>query len=236
MTVPALLAGVAVALGAVAQFATGFGFSLVCAPFLIAAYRAPTGVQLNMVLSVVINVALLAREHRGIDFRAAGLLLVPAMVATVPVGYVVRHSRPGPLTVVAGLICLTGVAALARGREFRSVTGRAGTVAVGAVSGGMNVTAGISGPPVVWFAVNAGWPSERARPTIQLFFLGLNLVTLATLGWPARLPLGIVAALAAGVVAGVLLAGRLPAAAVRPATLALAATGSVLAIARGLTA
>lgn len=47
------------------QFATGFGFSLVAAPLLIAAYRAPTGVQLTIVLSV--NLALLAREHRGID-------------------------------------------------------------------------------------------------------------------------------------------------------------------------
>jgi hypothetical protein len=36
--VTALLAVVAVALGAVAQFATGFGFSLVSGPFLIAAY------------------------------------------------------------------------------------------------------------------------------------------------------------------------------------------------------
>lgn len=230
----ALMAGVAVALGAVAQFATGFGFSLVCAPFLIAAYRAPTGVQLNLVLSVVINLALLAREHRGIDFRAAGLLLVPAMMATVPVGYVVRHSPPGPLTVVAGLICLVGVVALARGREFPSVRGRAGTVAVGAVSGGMNVTAGISGPPVVLLAVNAGWPSERARPTMQLFFLGLNAVALASLGWPAEVPLGVVIALAAGVLSGLLLVGRLPASLVRPATLALAGAGSVLAVARGL--
>lgn len=231
----ALLAAVAVALGAVAQFATGFGFSLVSAPFLIAAYRAPTGVQLNLVLSVVVNLALLAREHRGIDFRAAGLLLLPAMAATVPVGLAVRHSHPGPLTVVAGVICLTGVLALASGRQFRRVSSRAGTVVVGALSGGMNATASISGPPVVLFALNAGWPPNRARPTMQVFFLGLNLITLAALGWPDRLPIGVVTAFAAGVVAGALLAGRLPEAVVRPATLALAAVGSVLAIVRGVT-
>jgi hypothetical protein len=233
--VPALLAVVAVALGALAQFATGFGFSLVSAPFLVAAYRAPTGVQVNLVLSVLINLLMLAREHRHVDVRAAGLLLVPAMVATVPVGYVVRHSRPGPLTVIAGVICLAGVAALASGRQFRGMSGRAGTLVVGAVSGGMNATAGMSGPPAVLFAVNARWPVERARPTLQVFFLGLNMVTLAALGWPDRLPVGVVAGFAAGVLAGALLVGRLPEAAVRPATLALAAVGSVLAIVRGLT-
>jgi hypothetical protein len=40
---------------------------------------------------------------------------------------------------------------------------------------------------------------------------------------------------AVGVLAGALLAGRLPEAVVRPATPALAAVGSVLAIVRGLT-
>ncbi|MGH8972393.1 MAG: sulfite exporter TauE/SafE family protein [Acidimicrobiia bacterium] len=232
----ALLAAVAVAVGAVVQWATGFGFSLVCAPFLIAAYKAPTGVQLNLVLSVVVNLALLTREHRRIDYRAVGLLLVPAMVAAVPAAYVVRHARTGPLTVVAGLICLAGVVALARGRELRGLAGRSGTAVVGVVSGGMNAAAGISGPPVVLYAVNARWPVDRARPTLQLFFLGLNVVTLASLGVPDRLPLPIVAGFAAGVLGGAALAGRLPEAAVRPATLALAGAGSVLAVVRGLTA
>ena len=236
MTPAALLAAVAVALGAVAQTTTGFGFSLLSAPFLIAAYQAPTGVQLNLMLSLVVNLAVLAREHRRVDFRAAGLLLAPAVAAAVPVGYAVRQSPAGPVTVIAGVICLAGVMALARGRELPSVTGRAGTMAVGAVSGGMNATAGIGGPPVVLFAVNAGWPPAMARPTMQLFFLGLNLVTIASLGRPDRFPLAVVAGFAVGVVAGALMVGRWPEAAVRRATLALAAAGSVLAIARGLTA
>lgn len=233
---PALLAAVAVALGVVAQSATGFGFSVVCAPFLIAAYRVPTGVQLTLALSVIVNLTLLAREHRRIDYRAVALLLVPAVVAAVPVGYVVRHSRTGPLMVVAGLICLAGVVVLARGRELRVLSGRAGTAVVGAVSGGMNATAGMSGPPVVLYAVNARWPVDRARPTLQLFFLALNVITLASLGGPDRLPVPIVAGFAAGVLAGALLAGRLPEAAVRQATLVLAGAGSILAIARGFSA
>ena len=232
----ALLAATAVALGVVAQTATGFGFSLVSAPFLVAAYRAPAGVQLTVVLSVVVNLSVLAREHRGVDFRAVWLMFVPAVAAAVPVAYALRRSSPGPATVVAGVICLAGVVALARGREFQGVTGRAGTLAVGALSGGMNATAGMSGPPVVLFAFNARWPLAMARPTMQLFFLGLNVVTIASLGWPERFPLAVLVGFLAGVVIGTQVAGRLPAAVVRPATLALAGLGSVLAVARGLTA
>jgi uncharacterized membrane protein YfcA len=233
--VPALLAAVAVAFGVVVQWATGFGFSLVCAPFLIAAYKAPSGVRLTLVLSMIVNLALLAREHRGIDYRAVVLLLLPAMLVAVPVAYVVRHSRTGPLTVVAGLICLAGVVALARGRELRGLAGRSGTAVVGAVSGGMNAVAGMSGPAAVLYALNARWPVDRARPTLQLYFLGLNVVTLVSVGGPDRLPVPIVVGFVAGVLGGAALAGRLPEAAVRPATLALAGVGSIIAVARGLT-
>ncbi|HEV7864394.1 MAG TPA: TSUP family transporter [Acidimicrobiia bacterium] len=236
MTAPALLAALAVAVGVTAQAVTGFGFSLVSAPFLIAAYRAPTGVQLTLLLSMAVNVAVLAREHRDADRRAALLLLAPALVAVVPAAYAVRRLSPGPLTVAAGVVCLAAVAALAAGRHLHRVTGRTGAALVGGLSGAMNVVAGISGPPVVLFALNAEWPPERVRPTMQLFFLGLNALTLVSLGWPDRLPVGLVAAFACGLAGGVFLAGRPSSAAVRSLTLVIAAAGSALAIARGLTA
>jgi uncharacterized membrane protein YfcA len=229
-----LLAAVAVAVGVGAQAVTGFGFSLVSAPFLIAAYRAPTGVQLNLLLSMAVNVAVLARDHRHVDGRAAGLLLAPALVAVVPAAYAVRRLSPGPLTVAAGVVCLAAVAALATGRRLRRGRGPAGTVFVGFLSGAMNVVSGISGPPVVLLALNAQWPPERTRSTMQLFFLGLNFVTLASLGWPDRVPVGLVVAFAAGVVGSAVLSGRPSSASVRSATLAIAAAGSALAIGRGL--
>lgn len=235
MTFAELLAALAVAVGVAAQAVTGFGFSLVSAPFLIAAYRAPAGVQLNLVLSMAVNVAVLAREHRHVDGRSAALLLAPALVAVVPAAYAARRLSSGVLTVAAGVVCLLAVAALASGTGLRRGTGRAGTAVVGFVSGAMNVVAGISGPPVVLFALGARWPPQRARPTMQLFFLGLNLVTLASLGWPDRFPPGLAVAFAAGVLAAARLGQRSSTASVRTATLAIAAAGSVLAVVRGFT-
>jgi uncharacterized protein len=231
-----LVAAVAVAVGVAAQAVTGFGFSLVSAPFLIAAYRAPTGVQLNLVLSMAVNLAVLAREHHHVDRRAAGLLLAPGLVAVLPAAYAARRVSSGPLTVAAGVVCLVAVAALARGVQLRRGSGRTGTALVGFVSGAMNVVAGISGPPVVLFALGARWLPHRARPTMQLFFLGLNVVTLASLGLPNRFPPGLAVGFALGVVGAARLARRPPTATLRTATLAIAAFGSTLAIIRGLTA
>jgi uncharacterized membrane protein YfcA len=233
--VATLLAAVAVALGSVAQAVTGFGFSLVSAPFLIAAYRAPLGVRLNLVLSVAVNSMLLIRERRHADVRAAGLLLAPALAVTLPAAYAVRHVPTGPLTVAAGVVCLAGVAALASGRSFRRLSGGPGAAAAGGLSAAMNVVSGMSGPPVVLFSVNARWTPDRARPTLQLYFLGLNLVALVALGWPGHLPLGLLPGVGAGVLLGAALAGRPPDSVVRTATLVIAAAGSVLAVTRGIT-
>jgi uncharacterized membrane protein YfcA len=230
-----VVAAVAVLFGAVAQAVTGFGFSLVSAPFLVAAHGAPTGVQLNLLLSTGLNLLLLTSGRHHLDQRAAVRLLVPAIAATVVVGALIRGSQDDRLTVVAGLLCLVGVAAVARGRSLQRITGMVGTVLVGSLSGAINVVAGIGGPPVVLFGTTAGWSPEVARPTLQAFFLGINVVGLATLGLPDDLPWSLVAAGVVGLVAGQVMARRLHPDQVRTAVLVTAAAGSLLAVVRGLT-
>ena len=225
---------VAVLFGAVAQAVTGFGFSLVSAPFLVAAYGAPEGVQLNLVLSVGLNVLLLANGRRHLDRRATVRLLIPAVVATVALGTLIRGSKNEGLTVVAGLLCLVGVVAVARGRSIKRITGRAGTVVVGGLSGAMNVVAGIGGPPVVLFGATAGWSPEVARPTLQAFFLGINAVALLTLGPPDHVTAAVIGAAVVGLVLGQIAARRLHAEQVRVAVLVTAGAGSLLAVVRGL--
>ncbi len=229
-----LLAAAAVMLGVVAQAVTGFGFSLVSAPFLVAAYDAPDGVQLNVALSVFVNVALLVGARRNVEWGTTVRLFIPAAVATVVVGLLVRGSDSGLVTVAAGALCLLGVAAVARGRPVRRLAGTTGTITVGALSGAINVTAGIGGPPVVLFGLAAGWAPVAARATLQSFFLGINLVALATLGLPDRLPVLVVPGAVVGLLVGATVARRLPPEQVRRVTLLVAGAGSALAIARGL--
>jgi hypothetical protein len=95
----------------------------------------------------------------------------------------------------------------------------------------MNVLAGIGGPPVAMYAVNAEWPVDAVRPTLQAFFLGLNAVAIPFVGLPSLSPLPWVA-LGVGWVAGLLLVRRLPATVVRPAILLIAGVGGVIAILR----
>ena len=62
MLIAAVLAAVLV--GTLAQSVSGIGFALVCGPLLVAALGAQDGVRLAVLLSLVLNVVLLARLDR----------------------------------------------------------------------------------------------------------------------------------------------------------------------------
>ena len=69
----------AVLVGAMAQSVSGIGFVLVCGPLLVAALGPDDGVRLAVVLSLTVNVAVLARTWRAAELRTA-LLLLPVPV------------------------------------------------------------------------------------------------------------------------------------------------------------
>ena len=227
-----VVAGAAVGVGAAAQALTGFGFSLVSAPFLIAAASAPKGVQWNLVLSAGLNLVLLLGAYRNVRWAEVGRLLVPAVVATVGAGLLARHADHHVLTVAAGSVCLVATLLVATGWRPDRPPGPAGAAAAGGISGATNVVAGIGGPPVVIYGLTAGWTPEVARATLQAFFLGINVVAIPSLGTTSVPPV-LPVALVAGMVVGLVASRWVSEALVRSLVLVLAAGGSALAILRG---
>ena len=229
-----MIVALAVVVGAVAQSVTGVGFVLVCGPFLVAALGPEEGVRTALVLSAVVNVAVLAREHAHVRWSAVPWLLAPAAVATPLLAGTLRAAPDRLLEALAGLAAVVGAAVLAVGLRWRAAQGRAGAVGAGVVSAAMNVVAGIGGPAVVLWADNAGWSRERTRSTLQVYFLALNAVGLASLGTPQGDLVVPLSALALGLAAGALLALRVPPAWGRRTTLVLAACGGSVVLVRAL--
>ena len=223
-------AALAVVLGAVAQSVSGIGFVLVCGPLLVTLLGQPDGVRLAVVLSSAVNVVVLAREHRAVVLRDALTLLLPAALATPLLAVALRRLDPQVAAAGAGLAAVLGATALASGVRWQAAKGRAGAVGAGLISALMNVLAGIGGPAVALWAANAGWSARTARSTLQVYFLGLNLVALASLGLPhvsGTLFAATATALAVGLGLGHLLEPRVPEVAAQRATLALAAAGGL---------
>ena len=89
------VAALAVGVGALAQSATGMGFSLVAAPALIVVAGPREGVATVLVLAVLASLLPLSRDWRHSNPRDAARLLAPTLLAT-PVG---RRRCPAPLKV-----------------------------------------------------------------------------------------------------------------------------------------
>lgn len=222
---------IAVAAGAVAQAITGLGFALVAGPFLIATLGRTEGVRLTVLLGVALNIVLLLGERHHARWSTAALLLVPAAIATPFFDWAFSGVDAKGLAVAAGVLTVVSVVVLASGLRSTRLAGRGGAAVAGVVSAAMTVLAGIGGPPIAMFALNADWPVAAMRPTLQVYFLGLNLVAVAVLGLP-QLSLAPWLGLIGGSIVGWIAARRLPDSVARPAILALAAVGGLTAILR----
>ena len=235
---PAVLAGavvLAVALGALAQSVSGIGFSLVCGPLLVAALGAADGVRLAVVLSLGLNLVLLTRHRSDLEARGALLLLVPTALAVPVFAVLLRDVPDRPAAALAGGTIVLLTLLLAAGARWRAARGAVGAAVTGVVAAATTVVASVSGPPVALWAANAGWSADVQRATLQAYFLGVNVVALASLGLPA-VPLTLLGACAAALVAGLAVGGpvarRVSERAARRTTLALAGLGGAVVVVR----
>ena len=231
------LLGAAVLLGALTQRATGLGFALVSAPFLVLLMGPAAGVTLSNVLSASLCALVLVRTGRRTLWREVVVLAAPALLA-IPLGVLVVRTLPdGPLLIAVGALAVGAVVVVALGRRRQLLPGRRSAVLAGALAGFMNVTAGVGGPMVTAYAVSRSWPLPVFIPTAQATLLVVNLASLAGKGLPALGPAAWTVsgvALVAGLVAGELVTRRLDAARGLQLVIAVALAGGIATVVRGL--
>jgi uncharacterized membrane protein YfcA len=223
---PEVLALAAVAVGALAQAATGMGFALVAAPALVALLGPRDGVATVLVLAVLSSVVPLTRDWRHGRPLDVARVLVPTLVATPIVAFALREADTRWLALGAGAGVLGGVAVLASGWRSAWLARPSAAAATGVTSALLNVVGGVGGPPVGLWAANAGWSPRATRATLQSYFLLQNVATVLVLGflmpdWRQ------VVALVLGGVAGMVLSPRLPARAGRIGVLGVSLVGGV---------
>ncbi|MFR9752045.1 TSUP family transporter [Nocardia sp. 004] len=221
-----VLALVGILFGAIAQSATGMGFSLVAAPLLVLYLGPRTGVAAVVVLAALSSVAPLLRDGRHARPSEVGRILVPMLLCTPVIAVLLRGIDTRPLAVIAGCGVIVSVGVLASGVRWHWLRHPVGAIATGGASALLNVVGGVGGPPVGLYAANAEWEPARARANLHCIFLLQNLVTAAILGirFPGYTELAV---LAAGTGLGMLLAPRVPAARLRQVVLGVSLLGGI---------
>ncbi|MGH3502285.1 MAG: TSUP family transporter [Nocardioidaceae bacterium] len=235
----AVFAGVAVAVaaGAAAQTVTGIGLVLVCGPVLVLLVGPAEAVRVALVVSLALNVVLVARQPAGVQLRQVGRLALPGAAAVVVLGVLLRDTGDRLSAGLAGVAMLIAAALMWRGHRWPWLSTPGGTLTAGAASGAMNVVCAVGGPFAALYAVNSGWTPGARVVTLQAYFAVVNIIALATLGFP-RHAVALAAAgagLAVGVLIGRSVARRLAASHTRRLVLLLAAAGGATVLVQALT-
>lgn len=234
---PDLLLGAIVLAGASVQRMAGIGFALVAAPALVLLLGPSDGVVLaNCAAGAISGIGLVGswRQVRP----AAMLPLVLAAACTVPAGSWVAARLPEP-ELLAGMGALVSIAVLLvmSGARVAGLRGVKGALAAGAASGFMNSSAGVGGPAISLYAVNAGWTVAEFVPNAQFYGLLVNALSLLAKGAPhlaAPAWLAVAAAIGLGAVIGKALAARVPEPKAKRIVLLLALGGGLVTLGKGL--
>ncbi|MFF0269834.1 TSUP family transporter [Kribbella sp. NPDC004536] len=232
-----LVLGGVVLLGAFVQWLTGMGFALVSVPALVIVLGPADGVSFANCAAGVVCVLGLVRGWRYVRLRAM-VPLILAAACTAPMGAWFARALPGPvLLLVMGVLVTVAAAVLLIGLRVPALKGLTGALTAGATGGFMNTAAGLGGPPVSLYAVNANWTIREFVPNALFYGAVVNVFSLLTRGIPPLTTpewLTATLTLTIGATLGAILSPRIPNHTARHLVLLLALTGGVTTAVKGL--
>lgn len=230
----------AVFVGASTQRISGMGFALVSSPFLVMVLGPHEGVMLVNLLGACSSLLIFAQVFRQVEYKKVLILLIPAMLMTLP-GAWVAAALDGPLLSVSiSIMVILALASSFMIRNLPMAQSKSLAVGAGAVSGFMSVTAGVSGPAIAGYAIASRWPQAQFAISVQLYFLVLSLTSLAAKGGMPQLHwqqwAGCFAAMVVGILLGNFLAPKIPAKYSRAFVVFIAFSGAVSLMVNGFMA
>ena len=168
---------VVVLVATTAQTVAGFGFALVAVPFFAVVLDVRDAVVLVSLLGVLNNAILTRTAWRHVPWEVVGPMLAGAFVG-MPIGLVVLLLAPQEsLRLAVGAATLAMAAALVAGLRIRRSI--AAEVSAGLVSGLLNTSVGMNGPPIVLYLQGREHAPGEFRGAMAVFFFVCNVITLA---------------------------------------------------------
>jgi uncharacterized membrane protein YfcA len=178
--VTALLAAGAVIAGGALASATGFGFSLICAPLLFVLVGPAPAVGLLTILGLEVNLLTLATERRRPNplLRETGVLLAWAIPGALAGVAILRALDAVWLQVALSVTVIATLAA--RRRRVHGSRGRGAPLA-GLAAGALTTSTSAAGPPLLIHLLGRGHAPGQVRDTLTLCFVCLSPVGVAAL-------------------------------------------------------
>lgn len=167
-------------LAAVVQSTAGFGFSLMLVPLLSLVIGPKETVVLSNLLSALLEAVLLIRVRQSVEWRLGGTLFAGAVVG-MPLGLLVLvFLSADALQLVIAVTVIVFTVLLMRGLRLHAA-GIAGDASAGIVSGILNTSTSMSGPPVVLYLQGRGIARGPFRATLFAYFSAISAIAVCLL-------------------------------------------------------
>lgn len=163
-------------IASILQTSTGFGFSILATPFLLLIYGPTEAIQINIILSLVISLALIMKIKKDIHFPILRRLIIGSSVGVV-IGIVIfllidiEQLKLGVSLIV---LLLTVLLLL----KFRVKQSDKKDLLVGGISGALTTNIGMPGPPLLLYFSGTNTQKEQLRGTTLAFYLFAYSVSL----------------------------------------------------------
>ena len=177
------MGGSAVAAAAFLGGVTGFGYSIVATPLLLAVgFSLPFVVTANLALALVTRVTVVVRLRRIVDWRRAALLVAGSVPGLYRGATMLRSVDPAPIIVGVGVL----VIALAIGLAVRKAAPRTAPipgapVAAGFAGGFLGTVTSLNGVPPVLLLTREGVAARSFIADLATYFVASNAIGLVVL-------------------------------------------------------
>jgi len=177
MTITIILGLIVIFAASCIQGMTSFGFSLLAVPLLGLFMPLSTIVPMLVLFSLLMNFMILIKLKSVPDLKAIGIILLTGMIATPLGANLLKTGNPDILKFTVGIIIFISGVFMYKGYKVNMKNKTVSFLTTGFMSGLLNGSISMSGPPVILFMTNEGVEKSQFRANLTSYFFILNVMT-----------------------------------------------------------
>ncbi|WP_339063836.1 sulfite exporter TauE/SafE family protein [Tepidibacillus marianensis] len=161
------------------QGATGFAFALIIVPLLSFFLPLKAIVPISIVLSLVINTLVIISGRKLLALKEIWILIVTGIIG-IPFGiYLLNTMNLQLLKIIIGLLLIITSFTMYKGLNVHFKNKGISHSITGFISGVLNGSISMSGPPIVLFLANEGYEKDSFRTNMNAYSIITNIIAIA---------------------------------------------------------
>lgn len=172
------IAFVIIVLSAMIQGITSFGFSLLAVPLLAFVMPLDVIVPVLILFSLVLNIIVFLKLEGHINKLQITLLVLFGLIS-IPLGInILKFVDENYIKLVVGVVIVISATAMQFNYKVHFKNQNISYAVTGFLSGILNGSSSLSGPPVILMLSNEGAEKANFRKTLSTYFMVLNLFSI----------------------------------------------------------